>query len=170
MDVSASIIGNTTRQFSAQNYFNHQGHKNKSLPNVEVKKFESGDIVEFSANVPKAFTEKELSGAEKTAEKIIEDSVPSVNELKLLRNDRVYAALVKLEMMNIDPEKGRRVWPMGIPTPSKDELEEAYSRLTQHINLNTKLDDKEHDYQDTINEKRVDLLEQFRMYDFDSFD
>ncbi|MHC4870955.1 MAG: hypothetical protein ACYTFY_03845 [Planctomycetota bacterium] len=167
MSMQAGIIGNTTRQFSAQNYFKHQTKHNNHFEKSETKRFESGDIVEFSSNVPEAFTREEFEKSLILSEKINTEKTLSSPETSDLRLDRVYAALVKLEMLNADPAQGKKVWPMGVPMPNRQELEEAYSRLTQHVSVSP-AEEAEQDHIDNINSQRADLLERFRMFDFDS--
>lgn len=166
--MQAGIIGNTTRQFSAQNYFQHQSKRQNHYA-VDFKRHDSGDIVEFSSNVPKPVERDVFEKSLETSESLLENKKLTVAEVKSLRLDRVYAALVKLEMMKADPGEGKAYWPMGVPAPNDAELEEAYRRLTQKISIPEGVvvdDDSEEPVIDPVNQERIDLLDAFRMKSF----
>lgn len=122
------------------------------------------DAVTLSSNVPEPFNATEILSARSISSDLTNgtQTAPTAT-VERVRMDRVFAALAVLTAMQANDQN---VLPqaMGIPTPTADELEAAYKKLSQHVRND--LTGKEPEGILTAKAQRLALVEGFRGVDF----
>lgn len=128
----ASVTAGFTRQGQTREYYqsSRQGGQEHSPEGGKGRL--ARDAVEWSASLPAPLSDSDLAAAHRVYE-ALRGGRAGAEGAGPLREDRVLAALVVLEALEVDPRNGLRLWPPGVPSPTAEELEVAYRRLTQRL-------------------------------------
>ncbi len=155
----AASTGNTVRE-------NKQGYSSVAADTVVLSRsnivntaISSYDTVSFSRFVPKRIRAKKLETAEKVAKKLSAGSLLTVSEEDCLREDRIFAAIVGMRLLQEGTDEISKRWLGGFNPPTDAELETVYRRLTQRVSSPDDVVDPE-----SIHKMRIELLESYKEY------
>lgn len=115
------------------------------------------ETVRFSELVPKQIKAKKLEDADYLAARIDSGRKLSGKDEKDLREDRIFAAIVGMRLMQQSGEDVPKRWIGGFDQPTDQELEAAYRRLTQRVSNPDEVEDAEY-----IHNMRIELVDYYR--------
>ena len=121
------------------------------------------ETVQFSELVPKPLKAKTLEDADYLSSRIADKRILKSKDEKELREDRIFAAIVGMRLMQQSGEDVPKRWVGGFDKPSDQELEAAYRRLTQRVSSPHEADDPEY-----IHNMRVELVDYYKNYKVES--
>lgn len=153
-------LGMATQQ-QANQAFGSSDKVNLSHLEDQARKTNTFDRVQLSSGVPRPLAAKVLEEADLLASKLESGGKLKQKDTDALREDRVFAALVAMRLMENSSGQARAMWLGGIPSPTKSEIDEAYRRLTQRLVEPAEVEDAA-----SSNNMRIDLLEKFRDFDY----
>ncbi len=117
------------------------------------------ETVYFSRLVPRRIPAKKLEAAEKIARKLSAGNMLTMSEEDSLREDRIFAAIVGISLLQQGTEEIAGSWSEGLPPPTTAELEIASQRLTQRVSSPNDVADP-----DAIHKLRIALLDSYSEY------
>jgi len=91
------------------------------------------DVVELSEAAPRPVDVDFLRDADLVAGKLAGAGDLTGREKTRMREDRVFAAMSALLLVGAYESGYPAKWPGGLPTPSPEEVQEAYRRLSQRL-------------------------------------
>lgn len=137
--------------------------RQKAVGEAAGESASASDRVELSSAVPKPFSARTFEDALRVSETLATGGSLTSDQDASLREDRVFAALSALIAVGAGGDEAVRVWPGGLPAPTREELEAAYRRLSQRLERSGDAGDPEE-----AARSRLDTLEQGRGADFDA--
>lgn len=118
------------------------------------------DVVELSPHAPRPISAQTVLTSSEIRDRILEHTPLSPSQERILRTDRVHAAIVTLGVL-MESGIDQPAWPGGFPTPTSEELQEAYRRLSQRLQDPDGVDDP-----GAVQDTRLALLDAYRSVDF----
>lgn len=118
------------------------------------------DVVELSSHAPRPLSAEMVQTSSEIRDHILAKTPLSASQERVLRTDRIHAAVVTLGVL-MESGVDKPSWPGGFPTPSSEELQEAYRRLSQRLQ-----DPEGVANPDAVQDTRLALLDAYRHVDF----
>lgn len=127
---SAGVIG---RMFAKRNVQEIYSKQRTATEEADDRITDAVDRVDLSPFAPKPLAASLVESASGTAAKLLTGASLTSVEESALREDRVFAAVATLIAMGGNADSPLPGWPGGLPTPTRQELETAYRRLSQRL-------------------------------------
>lgn len=154
------VQGYLSRTFGGATQPETQGSKPKPRPATNPVAAPGRDVVELSAHAPRPLSAQMLQTSSEIRDHILANTPLSASQERVLRTDRVHAAVVTLGVL-MQSGVDQPAWPGGFPAPSSEELQEAYRRLSQRLQDPDAVDDP-----GAVQDTRLALLDAYRSVDF----
>lgn len=133
LQVSGNNAGVIGRMFARQNVNEIYGRQKGVTETLDEKSADRLDRVDLSPLAPKPLDASLVEDASGAAAKLTSGKKLTSGEEDALREDRVFATVTTLMALGVDDESRLPGWPVGLPTPSREEMETAYRRISQRL-------------------------------------